>query len=79
MMIELATGMVLTVRYDETGDTETFLLGIRGAEYDDMKVYSVQSPLGTAILGARPGCPCSRRPPPVTAGAIRYPAAQPFP
>jgi transcription elongation GreA/GreB family factor len=48
-------GMVLTVRYDETADTETFLLGVRGAEYGDMEVYSVESPLGTAILGARPG------------------------
>ena len=25
-------GMVLTARYDDTGDTETFLLGVRGAE-----------------------------------------------
>jgi transcription elongation factor GreA len=48
-------GMVLTVRYDETGDTETFLLGVRGAEYGDLEVYSVQSPLGSAIIGARPG------------------------
>ena len=48
-------GMVLTVRYDQTGDTETFLLGVRGAEYGDMEVYSAQSPLGAAILGARPG------------------------
>ena len=24
--------MVLTIRYDDTGDTETFLLGVRGAE-----------------------------------------------
>lgn len=48
-------GMVLTVRYDETGDTETFLLGVRGAEHDDIEVYSLQSPLGAAIVGARPG------------------------
>ncbi|MGV0743043.1 GreA/GreB family elongation factor [Mycolicibacterium sp. XJ870] len=47
-------GMVLTVRY-ETGDTETFLLGVRGAEYGDIEVYSVHSPLGAAIVGARPG------------------------
>ena len=47
-------GMVVTVRYDDTGDTETFLLGVRGAEYADMDVYSVQSPLGSATLGA--GC-----------------------
>lgn len=48
-------GMVLTVRFDESKDTETFLLGVRGAEYGDMEVYSVQSPLGAAIVGARPG------------------------
>ncbi|MGH3523271.1 MAG: GreA/GreB family elongation factor [Mycobacterium sp.] len=48
-------GMVLTLRYDDTGDIETFLLGVRGAEYGDMEVYSNQSPLGAAIAGARPG------------------------
>lgn len=48
-------GMVLTICYDDTGDTETFLLGVRGAEYGDMEVYSNQSPLGAAIAGARPG------------------------
>ena len=54
-------GMVVTIRYDDTGeiddpgDTETFLLGVRGAEYGDLEVYSVESPLGAALLGARPG------------------------
>lgn len=48
-------GMVVTIRYDDTGDTETFLLGVRGAEYGDMEVYSNQSPLDAAIMGARPG------------------------
>lgn len=48
-------GMVLTVRYDDTGDVETFLLGIRGAEDGDIAVYSPDSPLGTALDGARPG------------------------
>jgi transcription elongation GreA/GreB family factor len=48
-------GMVVTIRYDDTGDTETFLLGVRGAEYGDLEVYSIQSPLGAAIVGARPG------------------------
>jgi transcription elongation GreA/GreB family factor len=48
-------GMVLTIRYDDTGDIETFLLGVRGAEYSDLDVYSNQSPLGAAIEGARPG------------------------
>ncbi|MCV7196164.1 GreA/GreB family elongation factor [Mycobacterium angelicum] len=48
-------GMVLSVRYDGTGETETFLLGVRDAEYGDLEVYSTQSPLGAAITGARPG------------------------
>ena len=48
-------GMVVTIRYDDTGDLETFLLGVRGAEYGDLEVYSVQSPLGAAVAGARPG------------------------
>lgn len=48
-------GMVLTVRYDDSGDTETFLLGVRGVEDAQIEVYSVQSPLGEALAGARPG------------------------
>jgi transcription elongation factor GreA len=47
--------MMLTVRYDDTGETETFLLGVRGAEDADVDVYSMQSPLGTAIAGAHVG------------------------
>ncbi|WP_326545068.1 GreA/GreB family elongation factor [Mycolicibacterium sp. ND9-15] len=48
-------GMVVTVRYDDTAEIETFLLGVRSAEHGDMEVYSTESPLGAAILGARPG------------------------
>ncbi|TAM72245.1 GreA/GreB family elongation factor [Mycobacterium sp.] len=48
-------GMVLTIRYDDTGEVETFLFGVRGAEYVGMEVYSIRSPLGAAIAGARPG------------------------
>lgn len=48
-------GMVLTIRYDPTGETETFLLGRRGNEGADIKVYSMASPLGRAIASARPG------------------------
>lgn len=58
-------GMVLTVRFDQTGDQETFLLGVRGAEYGDLEVYSVNSPLGEALIGARPG---DRRSYPVPSG-----------
>ena len=48
-------GMVLTVRYDDTGEIETFLLGVRGVEDADIDVYSMQSPLGRAITGAHVG------------------------
>jgi transcription elongation GreA/GreB family factor len=48
-------GMVLTVRYDDSDDTETFLLGARAAEHGDIEVYSPDSPLGTALTGARRG------------------------
>lgn len=47
-------GMVLTVRYDDEDDTETFLLATRGAHvHETMEVYSPDSPLGRAIWGAK--------------------------
>lgn len=48
-------GKVLTIRYEDSGETETFLLGRYGAKDADIKVYSTLSPLGRAIAGARPG------------------------
>lgn len=49
-------GMVLTVRYDDENDTETFLLGLRHeAELGDIEVYSPDSPIGIALYGARRG------------------------
>lgn len=48
-------GMVLTIRYDDTGETETFLLGRPGSEGADLRAYSMASPLGRVIAGARPG------------------------
>ncbi|OBH67591.1 transcription elongation factor GreA [Mycobacterium intracellulare] len=48
-------GMVLTIRYDDTGETETFLLGRPCPEDAGVKAYSMASPLGRAIAGARPG------------------------
>jgi len=48
-------GMILTVRFDGTGETETFLLGTPIAELGDLEVCSAQSPLGDALAGARPG------------------------
>jgi transcription elongation factor GreA len=49
-------GMVLTVRYDDENDTDTFLLGLRDeVEQGDMEVYSPESPIGMALCGARRG------------------------
>ncbi len=71
-------GMVLTVRYDDTGDVETFLLGVRGAEYGDMEVYSIESPLGAAIEGARPGERCTYRLPSGTTIIVTLLKAVPY-
>ncbi|CAL9465007.1 Transcription elongation factor GreA [Nocardiopsis dassonvillei] len=49
-------GKVLTIRYDGEEDTEEFLLGVRDASVADaVTVYSPQSPLGAALLGAERG------------------------
>jgi transcription elongation factor GreA len=49
-------GMVLTIRYEGDDDTEKFLLATReeGAE-GKLEVYSPESPLGRALLGAKEG------------------------
>ena len=50
-------GMVVTISYDgDDEDRETFLLGSREeGVHGSMQVYSPQSPLGQAILGASRG------------------------
>jgi len=47
-------GKVLTIRYEDSADTEEFLLATReeGAE-GGLEVYSPESPLGKALLGAK--------------------------
>lgn len=49
------SGMVVTIRHDATGETETFLLGRRFGKGAGLPVYSTLSPIGRAVLGARPG------------------------
>ena len=53
----VAPGTVVTIHFDDdTDDTETFLLGSREiSSTTDLTVYSPESALGKAILGARPG------------------------
>jgi transcription elongation GreA/GreB family factor len=70
--------MVVTVRHDATGDTDTFLLGVHGAEYADIAVYSIQSPLGAAIAGARPGERRTYRLPNGRDLAVRFLKAVPY-
>lgn len=48
-------GMLLTVRYDDWQETETFLLGTRDGATDDVTVYSPESPIGRALYQAKPG------------------------
>ncbi|MHB2024442.1 MAG: transcription elongation factor GreA [Mycobacteriales bacterium] len=49
-------GMVVTVRFAGAEESETFLIGSREeAGLSEIEVYSAQSPLGKALLGARGG------------------------
>jgi len=49
-------GMVVTVRFDDDDDAETFLIGSREeAGTTDLDVYSSASPLGQALAGAKEG------------------------
>ena len=57
--------MVLTVRYDDTGEIETFLLGVRGVEDADIDVYSMQSPLGPRDRGTHAPANSAPTPSPV--------------
>ncbi|HKT01279.1 MAG TPA: transcription elongation factor GreA [Rugosimonospora sp.] len=53
----VTAGSVVTIYFDDDkDDTETFLLGSREiSSTTDLTVYSPESALGTAIVGARPG------------------------
>jgi transcription elongation factor GreA len=48
-------GMKVTYRFVGDDETETFLLGAREIEDDSLEVFSPQSPLGSAIMGASKG------------------------
>ncbi|MCA1825017.1 MAG: transcription elongation factor GreA [Mycobacteriales bacterium] len=50
-----APGMLVTVRYEDDTETETFLLGSREDHVAEHEVYSPSSPLGRAVLGHAPG------------------------
>ncbi len=48
-------GMTVTYKFSGDDDVETFLLGAREMADDDIQVFSPQSPLGSALIGARVG------------------------
>ena len=49
-------GMVVTVRFSDDEDTETFLIGSREvSDTTELDVYSAASPLGQALTGAKEG------------------------
>ena len=53
---EVAHGKVVTVRFVEFDEEETFLLGLREeAAHASVEVYSPTSPLGQAVLGKLKG------------------------
>ena len=53
---EVAPGKVVTVRFPEWNEEETFLLGSREeAAHASIEVYSPTSPLGAAVNGCRVG------------------------
>jgi transcription elongation factor GreA len=61
----VAPGVVVTIYFeDDTDDTETFLLGSREiSATTDLTVYSPESALGKAILGANAGQTVTYTPP----------------
>jgi transcription elongation factor GreA len=49
------TGSVVELRYEGEDDTERYLVGSIEERRGDVQVVSPGSPLGSALLGARPG------------------------
>jgi transcription elongation factor GreA len=76
-------GMEVTVRFSGDDETETFLLGARevlarDTKDGDFRVYSPQSPLGSAILGKKPGESATFTAPNGKQVTVEIVAAKPF-
>ena len=75
-------GMTVTIRFAGETDTESFLLGSRelvGIDQSlDVSVYSPQSPLGSALLGKRPGERATYSAPNGTEVSVEIVDAKPF-
>jgi transcription elongation factor GreA len=72
-------GMVVTVRFEDEDETERFLIGSREeAGVGDLEVYSAQSPLGKALIGAHEGATCEYETPNGRKMRVRLLEAVPF-
>ncbi len=76
----VTAGSVVTIYFDDDADdTETFLLGSREiAATTDLTVYSPESAVGHAILGAKPGDTVSYTAPSGTQIKVTVVAFKPF-
>ena len=73
------TGTVITIRFQGDDDTEKFLLGSREiAGTTDLAVYSPESALGAAIMGAAPGATVTYRAPNGRDITVDVVAVEPF-
>jgi transcription elongation factor GreA len=71
-------GMVVTVRFEDENETESFLIGSREETGGDLEVYSAQSPLGKALTGAKEGAACQYETPTGKTMRIRLLSAKPY-
>jgi transcription elongation factor GreA len=74
-----ALGTVITIKFAGDDETEKFLLGSREiAGTTDLTVYSPESALGSAIMGAAPGTTVTYRTPNGRDISVEVVAVEPF-
>jgi transcription elongation factor GreA len=74
-----ALGTVITVKFDGDDETEKFLLGSREiAGTTDLTVYSPESALGSAIMGAAPGATVTYETPNGKTMSVEVVGVEPF-
>ncbi len=74
-----ALGTVITIRFQGDDETEKFLLGSREiAGTTDLAVYSPESAMGSAILGAEPGTSVTYQAPNGRDITVEVVAVEPF-
>ena len=76
---QAVTGTVITIRFTGDDETEKFLLGSREiAGTTDLTVYSPESALGSAIMGAAPGTTVTYQAPNGRDISVEVVAVEPF-